>query len=72
MHRIHIRKHFILVMLCTVLLILFCAPIYSDNAVFGWWKSRYDNKTARVDVQNLNSADKPVKILAVEAPSWHT
>ncbi len=71
MRRIHIRKRFLLIMLCTILLTFLCAPIYSDNAVFGWWKSRYDNKTARADIQNLNNANKPVKILSVKAPSWH-
>ncbi|MBQ9271286.1 MAG: hypothetical protein IJ218_03375 [Alphaproteobacteria bacterium] len=69
MHRIHIRKRFLLTMLCTILLTLLSAPLYSNHLISGLWQSRYGNKTARIDITNTKNNANIVKITEFKAPS---
>ncbi len=66
MKLVHIRKRFILVVLCTILLTLFFAPIYSDHLVMGLWDSLLNNETARISFYNIGIADNAVKLTDVE------
>ena len=69
MKTIRVRKRFILVILCTIFFTLLCAPIYSHYLLIGLWQSRYDNKTARVDIVNTKDNTNTIKIIRFQAPS---
>ncbi|MBR3676056.1 MAG: hypothetical protein IKN71_02865 [Alphaproteobacteria bacterium] len=63
---IHIRKRFILVVLCTILLTILCAPIYSNHLVSGLYSSLYANNKARVSFYNRGGQNNSVKVADIK------
>lgn len=63
MKKLHVRKRFVLVILCTILLTLLCAPIYSNHLVSGLWQSLYTNQIARVYIYNGGKSGNAVQII---------
>ncbi len=58
------RKRFILTVLLTVLLSVVLSPFYTNNHIWGSiHASRFKNKTARIDISNVGSADKRIEVL---------
>ena len=71
MKKLHVRNSFILVIFCTILLTVLCAPIYSNHLVSGLWQSIYANQIARIDISNTGNAKNTVEIIKAEAPSGY-
>ena len=71
MKKIHVSKRFVLVVLCTILLTILCAPIYSNHLISGLWQSIYANQNARIDISNTGNAKNTVEIIKAEAPSGY-
>ncbi len=69
MKTIYVRKRFVLVILCTILLTLLAAPIYSNSLLRSFWQSRHINKTARIDIKNTPLNTNTVEILEIQAPA---
>ncbi len=59
---VRINKRFLITIVCTILVTLFCAPLYSNHLVSGLWQSLYANKTARIDIANNGDATNAVEI----------
>lgn len=74
MKALHIRKRFILTVLCAILLIMLCAPIYSQKSS---QNQGFDN-AARIDIHNRRKAENSVTIIEpnlsaetkINYPSW--
>ena len=65
----YISKRLILVVLCTILITILCAPIYSNHLLIGLYKSRHSNKVARIDIINQGPENNAIKILNIVSPS---
>lgn len=66
MKKLHVQNSFILVIFCTILLTILCAPIYSNHLVSGLYSSLYANNKARVSFYNRGGQNNSVKVADIK------
>ena len=66
MKKLRIRKRFILIIFCTIVLTMLFAPVYSNHLVSGLYNSLYANNVARVSFYNRGASSNSVEITDVK------